>query len=508
MPPYILSSLLSMFEPANFVTIFLTTLVGIVFSAIPGLTGSMAMTLFIPLTYAMSPIQGLVGLAAIYCGANYGGSISAILIRTPGDAPAAATVFDGYEMTKKGEAARALGLSIESSSLGGLFGCLVMLVLTPLLVKIALEFGPTEYFALAVCGLILIAGIGAKDRMKAITSGLLGLSLATVGVGTITGLPRFTFGISYLSGGMELVPAVIGLFAVSEVFDRIASEKQFVVQRAQVRFSALREILEYKWTYLRSSVIGTWIGILPGVGSTTAAFVAYAQEARWSKNREKLGTGIPEGIIAPEAANNAAVGGALIPLLALGIPGSAGAAIILTGFMIHGLRPGPLLMLQQPEYMYSILFGMILANILMVGMGVVISKYFALFLKLPYSIAGPCILLLCVIGIFAVRNSMGDVWAMLVFGCAGYFLQKHGYPLSPIILGLVLGPIAESSLRRAMLISDNNPLFLIQRPISAAVLAFSVLSLVVPLAMDYGPATKQLIRRRLLGAGRKDAGNG
>jgi putative tricarboxylic transport membrane protein len=436
-----------------------------------------------------------MGLVALYCGANFGGAIAAILLRTPGDAPAAATVLDGYEMTRKGEAARALGIGIAASSLGGIFGCLVMLALTPQLIKIALQFGPAEYFSLAACGLTVIAGIGSKNRLKGIISGLLGLFLATVGFGNITSLPRFTLGIRALSGGIQLVPAVIGLFAVTEVFNRIGSAKQFATQKSNVQLSAIVEILRHKWTFFRSCLIGTWLGILPGIGSTTAAFVSYNEAVRWSKNSEKFGTGIPEGVVATEAANNAAVGGALIPLLALGIPGSSGAALVLGGFMIHGLRPGPLLMMQQPEYLYSILFGMILANILIIVGGMFVAKYFVQFLKIPYSIAGPSILMLCVIGIFSVRNSMADVWIMLAFGLFGFYLRKYDFPLTPIILGLVLGPIAEASLRRAMLISDNDPLFLVQRPISALLLVLALLSLVVPLSKDYSPRIKEIFRK-------------
>jgi putative tricarboxylic transport membrane protein len=428
MAAQVLPALVQVLDPATFVTVVGATLVGIVFAAIPGLTGAMAMTLFIPLTFAMEPIQGLVGLAAMYGGANFGGSISAILIRTPGDAPAAATVLDGYEMTKKGEAARALGLALAASSVGGLFGCLVMLWLTPQLVRFSLEFGPAEYFGLAICGLSLIAGLGSSNLLKGIISGLLGLFLATVGLGTITGIPRFTLGLPYLMGGVELIPVVIGLFAVSEVLERLKTLAEFVPQKSLVQLSAFRELLHHKVAFLRSSLIGTWIGILPGVGSTTATFVSYNEAVRWSRRREEFGTGIPEGIIAAEAANNSAVGGSLIPLLALGIPGSSGAAIILAGFMIHGLRPGPLLMMQQPGYFYSILFGMILSNLLMVGLGVLVSRYFVLFLKIPYSIAGPTILLLCLVGIYSVRYSLGDIWAMLFFGGAGYVLRKYDYP--------------------------------------------------------------------------------
>lgn len=491
------TSLMMVMRPATFFTLIAGVLVGIVFGAIPGLSGAMAMTLFIPFTFAMDPIQGILGLVAVYCGSTYGGSISAILIRTPGDAPAAVTVFDGYEMTRKGEASRALGLAISSSSLGGVFSCLVMLVLTPQLVKIALQFGPSEYFALAVIGLTIIVGVSSGSRLKGMISGLLGLFLATIGYDMITSLPRFTYGINAISSGIQLVPAIIGLFAVTEVFDRMGSSGQHgIPQQSNVQLSAFIEILRHKWVFLRSCILGTWLGILPGIGATTASFVSYNEAVRWSKHPDRFGTGIPEGVIAPESANNAAVGGALIPLLALGIPGSSGAALVLSGFMIHGLRPGPLLMMQQPTYLYAILIGMTLANLLLVILGVFISKNFVRFLRIPYSITGPCILLLCVIGVYAVRNTMGDVWVMLVFGALGSLFRKYDFPLSPIVLGLVLGPIAESSLRRAMLISDGNPLVLIERPISAVLLVLALGSLIVPLLKDYGPLLKKSLTKR------------
>jgi putative tricarboxylic transport membrane protein len=344
---------------------------------------------------------------------------------------------------------------------------------------VALEFGPSEYFALAVLGLSVVSSLGTKNELKALISALMGLFVATVGIDKISGFNRFTFGTTTLLSGVNFIPAIIGLFAVAEVLNRVREMKEMggIRARARAKLPSLELIKRLKGLLLRSSLIGTFIGILPGIGATTGAFVGLSEAVRWSKHPEKFGTGIPEGVAAPEAANNAACSGAMVPLLTLGIPGSAGTAIMLGAFLIHGLKPGPLLFMQQPTLVYTIFVGMFLANLSIIILAKVFIRYFSKVIELPYNILGPGILIFCVVGSFAIRNNFGDIWIMLIFAVIGFFMEKYGYPLAPIILGIVLGPIAEENLRQAMIISGNNPMVLIGSPLSAALIILSVLSL-------------------------------
>jgi putative tricarboxylic transport membrane protein len=486
----------TVFNPVTLLMIWGGVLLGVVLGSVPGLNATMGTALLIPFTFALDSANGLALLAAVYCGGTYGGSISAILFNVPGAPEASATVFDGYQMAKKGYAAQALGYAVVCSCLGGLFSVVVLNLVAPQLAKVALTFSQPEYFALAVTALTLIASLGARGMKKAAISGAFGLLVSTVGIDPMTSDPRFTFGGKALIGGINFIPAIIGAFAVGEVLSRAESgmkKGEILTAKISTVLPKVKDILRMRWLMLRSALIGTWIGILPGVGATTAAFVGYAEAVRWSKHPEKFGTGIPEGIAGPETANNAATGGAMVPLLTLGIPGSATTAVIIGGFLVHGLQPGPMLFMNQPKLMYTIFMAMYLANILMLFAGLGVAKLFSNFAKVRYSLIGPCIFLFAAIGSFGIRNDMTDLWIMLFFGVIGYFMNKYGYPLAPMIIGLVLGPLTEISLRRGLRMTDFELAPFFFRPIAGGILLIALLSIL------YG-----VLRKKPKGMGEKE----
>lgn len=453
---------------------------GIAFGSVPGLTGIVGVALLIPFTFVFDPIAGLLLLSGVYVGSTFGGSISAILFNTPGSPEAACTALDGYPMARRGEAGKALGIALAASAIGGIFGTLVLMLLAPPMARLALTFGPAEYFALAVLGITAIAAIGGGSVLKGLIAGLLGLAIATVGLDPIAGTERFTFGSLALLTGISFVPAIIGTFALAEVLQRAGESKTTaeVITDVSTKLPSMSEFAKTRVTLLRSSGIGAVIGALPGVGATTAAFIAYSEAVRWSKRPQDFGTGTPDGIAAPESANNAAVGGSMVPLLALGIPGSATTAVMLGGLTIHGIIPGPLLMETNTQLVYTVFIGMFLANILMLVFGIRMARYFALILKAPYALIGPAIVVLCMTGVYALNSNVGDVGIMLAMGAFGFLLRKLRYPIAAFVIGLVLGPIAESSLRRGLVITDYDWVALVSRPITATLLALSLASLV------------------------------
>ncbi len=484
--------IVTVLQPFNILAMIVGMLIGLAIGILPGLGGPMAVALIIPFTFNMEPITGLLIMISLYCTSTYAGSITAILFRIPGEAPAIMTILDGHEMAKKGQAGKALGTAMLSSALGGLMSTILLVAISVPLSEVALQFGEAEYFAMAVLGLSVCSGIGGKSVLKNIIAAAIGLFLATFGTSPISGTPRFTFGVSGLLMGITFIPAVIGLFAISEVFEQVekgiykGKRKGYQEQmKVKIGLPSWKEILSLKWTFLRSGLIGTFLGILPGVGATTAAFFGYSEAVRWSKHPEKFGTGILEGIAAPETANNAATGGAMVPLLTLGIPGSAVTAVMIGAFLIHGVRPGPMMMMQQPKLVYSIFAGYFFSNILIILAGIIGIKLLVRVMDFPYYKIGPAIILFAVIGSYALNNSMSDVYVALAFGFAGYILKKLDFGLAPLVLGMILGELAEVSLRRAMLLANFDPTVLITRPISGVLIAFSVISLCYPLFQKY-----------------------
>lgn len=476
----ILMGLQYLVQPFNLFVLLAATLVGFLGGALPGISGTMLVILFLPLSYGMDAIPAFILLTTVYVASVFSGLVSAILFRTPGTPEAVATVFDGYPMAQKGKPGQALGIGILCSALGGIIGSIFLIFLTPLLSSLALRFSSPEYFALAVMGLTVVVSLGAKDLTKGFIGVGFGLFLATIGMDPLTGAERFTFGNTSLLTGVNLIPVITGLFAISEVLRKSKEDNtiQQTISKFKTKIFDRKIIKQIKGTIARSSLIGVFIGILPGIGATTAAMVSYSEAMRFSKHPEKFGTGIPEGIAAPETANNAAAVGTIIPLLALGIPGGASTAVLLGAFVMHGLQPGPMLIQQAPDVVYTIFMAMLSVNLLIILLSKPFIRVFSKILKIRYYILGPAIVMLCVIGVYSVSNSIAAIWIMLLFGVIGYYLDKIKFPVATIILGLVLGPLAESELRRSLEMSNGNYGIFFNRPISAVLLAVAGFALV------------------------------
>lgn len=478
-------------EPANLVGIVAGLVLGIVFGAIPGLNSITAVVMIMPFTYGMDPVPAFLALVTSYCGAMYGGSIPAILFRTPGTSAAIVTSIDGYELARKGKAGEALAVSAVGSSFGGFFSVLILILLAPVLADVALAFGPPEYFALAVFGMSIITSIGTKNQVKALIAMLGGVLVATVGVDPLNGMERFTFGSSELMNGVDFVPALTGLFAISEVLRQVQLRwgSVNVIRQVSVKMPPLGQIFRMRISALRAAVIGTVIGLLPGEGATVACVLAYNEERRWSDHPDEFGKGALEGIMAPETANNAVTGGSMVPTLALGIPGSATAAVVMGAFFIQGLTPGPMLFVNNAELVYAIFIGMLLSNVLILLIGIYGVRFVAKAMEIPYTFLGPFVVLFCIWGTFSIRNNLFDVWQMFAFGVLGYYMSRNDFPLVAMTLGIILGPLAEPSLARSLVMFDGNPLLFLTRPITAAILVLSILSLLYP-------AIQRLLARR------------
>lgn len=445
------------FSPVVFFYMFIGVASGICIGALPGLTATMGVALLLPMTFGMDAAQGILMLLGIYVGAIYGGSISAVLLHTPGTPASAATAIDGYQMALRGEAGRALGITTISSYIGGLISVLCLWLISPQLAKLALQFSSAEFFLLAVFGLCIIGNISGKDMEKGLICGCLGILVATIGIDSVTGYIRFSDNINVL-GGISYIPIMIGLFAMSQAFEGIETifeEEQVTTKIDHVlpRKEDMKKILK---TAPITGLIGTFIGIIPGAGADIGSFVGYNVARKLSKHPEKFGTGEAEALVGPEGGNNGVTGGAMIPMLTLGVPGDAVTAIMIGALTIQGLTPGPMLFQNHKVLVYTIFFGMFVANTLMVLMGLGGLRLFTKVLSVPKPILTPVIFVLCVVGSYAMRNNVFDVAVMLVAGIIGYFMSKVKIPTSPAILGLILGPMAEKNFRTALLKSSGN----------------------------------------------------
>lgn len=436
-------------------------IIGVLAGAMPGLSPSTAVALLVPFSYTMEPTLALVLLTSIYIAANYGGSITAVLINTPGTPSAAVTALDGYPLTQQGKAGVGLGTSLVASCLGGAFGVVILILFAVPLAKFALKFSSAAYFALALFGLATVASMGSGNMIKSIVAILFGLLIKTIGIDPISGVSRFTFGIDNLYDGFNLIPALIGLFAVSVVLSKVEEWKlgAQAISKVSNKLPALLEFWKIKVTIIRSSIIGTIIGIFPGAGATIAAFISYDIAKRVSKTPDEFGNGSMDGVAASESANSSSVGGALIPLLALGIPGSATDAVLLGAFMLHDLNPGPLLFQNNPRMVYGIFSSLIVANLAILILGVYGNRFFIKFISVPEKILFPMILVLAVIGSFSVNSSMFDVYACIGFGFIGWIFKRFDYPVSPIVLGIVLCKMIEENFRRAVLMDGYSVFF-------------------------------------------------
>ncbi|MCD6396058.1 MAG: tripartite tricarboxylate transporter permease [Spirochaetaceae bacterium] len=468
------------------VAIVAGVILGILAGAMPGLSPSMGVALLVPFTYGMAPQIALILLVSIYIAANYGGSITAVTINTPGTPSAVVTSFDGYPLTQQGKAGVGLGTSLVASTIGGIIGTIILIFFSVPLARMAVRLHPAEYFALAVFGLTTVASLGGKNWAKAYLAAMLGLLINTIGIDPISGVKRFTFGTYRLFDGFALIPALIGLFALSEVFTRIEEyklEKGEETKYEKTHWPSFVDYWKLKITILRSSILGTLIGIFPGAGATIAAFLSYDLAKKVSKTPETFGKGNPEGVAAAEAANSSSVGGALVPLLALGIPGSATTAVLVGALMIHDIVPGPLLFVERPDIIYSLFAALLIANIVMLVLGLFGARLWIKVTVIPKKVLLPAILAISIIGSFAVHYSFFDVATCIGFGVAGWILKKYGYPGAPIVLGMVLGKLAETNFRRAVIMGGYNVFF--TRPVSLILLLLAVLSLGIPLYQTY-----------------------
>lgn len=465
---------------------------GMVIGALPGLGATMGIAILIPVTYTMEPVAALVMLTAIYTSAIYGGSITAILLHTPGTPASAATAMDGYKLTLRGEGLRAIGMSTVGSMIGGTISGIMLLLISPPLARFSLQFNAPEYFLLAIFGLSIIGSLSADNLLKGILSGVFGLCLALVGYDIMYGTPRFDYGITALQSGIQTVPALIGLFSLSQVMiqaENIGTRGSRPTETAELKGRFLPTLSEMKMlvpNFIRSSILGIIVGILPGAGGDIGSWVGYNEAKRFSKNKEDFGNGSIEGICASETANNAVTGGSLIPLMTLGIPGSSAAAVLLGGLMIHGLTPGSGLFTNQAPITYSIMIGFILANLLMGVIGILAARYVVKVVKVPYSILAPIIVVLSVVGAYAINISFADCCIMLVFGFLGYYMRKFDFPTAPVVLGLILGSMAEQGLLRSIIMAKNTNLlvYYLSRPICVVLLAMIILAVFAPALMN------------------------
>lgn len=477
--------------------ITLGVFVGIVFGCIPGLTTTMAVALCLPLTFSMPPAVAMSLLMGLYIGGTSGGLISAILINIPGTPASVATCFDGAPMAARGEAGKALGLGVVFSFLGTLISIVALVFIAPPLADFALLFGPVEYFALALFALTMIGTLAGKQLAKGIAVGLIGLVLAFVGMAPIDAYTRFTFGLHELDGGFDILPALIGLFAVSEILN--VAESDFALKKENVLANfkmkgfgfSLKELWSQKYNLIRSALIGIGIGILPGIGAGTSNIVAYSVAKSQDKNPERFGTGCIDGIVASETSNNASIGGAIVPLLTLGIPGDTVTAMILGGLMIHGLTPGPLLFINNGVVVYGIFVSLIIANFVMLIMEFFGIRVFAKLLSVPKHILLPVIFALCVVGAYGLNNRAFDVWVVMLFGVLGYVLTKLKYPTSPLILGIILGPMAEMGFRRGMQLNEGHFFLFFTRPIADFFFLATIFMIIFTAVGNYRSRKKQ-----------------
>lgn len=459
---------------------------GIIGGALPGISPSIAMALLLPFTYGIEPVTAIVMLASVYVGAEYGGSIPAILIRTPGTNAAAATVIDGFEMNRQGRGGEALGISLVSGLVGGLFGLAVLVLLTEPLARLALAFTPPAYFALGVLGLSVIAGLAGGSLLKGLIAGLLGLMIATVGTDPVSGVTRFTFGTPDLLSGIPPILVMVGLFAVTEVMVQVIEPPWHRADGAAVRLK-LPNWATWKRMFKPhtiGAVIGTVEGVTPGAGGTIAAFMSYNEARRWSKRPEEFGRGSIEGIAAPECANNVVTGTALVPLLGLGIPGSNSAAILLGGLLIHGLTPGPLLFERNPEVAYGLYGGLLVANIAMLLIGLVILTPSLWLVNRPKPYLMAFVLALIVSGIYSLEQSFFDVGIVLAAGVVGYGMRWLGLPVLPMVLGVVLGFMVESNYRRSLVLSGGDHMIFLEDTVSLILLVCAAGLVAFTLARD------------------------
>jgi putative tricarboxylic transport membrane protein len=478
-------------SPETIAYALLASLVGVVMGALPGLTATMSLALMTTLTLKLPPSQALLILICTYVGCIYGGSRSAILLNIPGTPASAASCLDGYALARQGMAGRAMGIATTGSVMGTLIGMFFLATLTPVLGNMALKFGAYEFFWLAFFGVIIAGTLTGDDPLKGWIAGIAGLFIATIGQEPQYGYERFAWGLRDLAGGIQLVPALVGAFGFAELLTAMR-ERQLPVKISafDTVIPKVRDVLQYWRTILRSGLIGTGVGIVPGVGEDVAAWSSYAAAKRASKEKEKFGKGSVEGLMAAETGDNACVPGAVIPVLTLAIPGSAPAAVLMAAMIIHGVKPGPLIMVENPEFVYDVVTMMLYATIGILIFGLVLTKALVQVLRVPQHLIVPIVFVLCAIGSFAIAGRLFDVYVMLAFGLIGFALRHYGYPMAPLVLGIVLGDLMEKNLRRALILSDGDLSPFFTRPIAGTVAAMIFATIAWKLWALYGRKSK------------------
>jgi putative tricarboxylic transport membrane protein len=471
-------------SPFNLFMALAGVVVGTAIGALPGIGPVSGVALLLPLTFGMHPTSAIIMLAGIYYGSQYGGTITSVLINTPGESASVVTCIDGYQMALRGRAGPALGVAAIGSFIAGSFGVLLLMVMSPTLVRWALSFGPPETFALMLLGLTTVTGLTGENAVKGYISMVLGLMLAMVGFDIISGDARYTADINEMLDGVDFLPVAIGLFGMGEVL--VGAENVVKAEILNARYG-LRDVwpsrvdwLRSRWAIVRGTVLGFFIGILPGAGSTIASFLAYTVEKKVARHPEEFGKGAIEGVAGPESANNAASAGSMVPLLALGIPGSGTTAVLLGGLMMWGLRPGPMLFEKNPDFVWGLIASMYVGNVMLVVLNIAFIPMFVRALKIPYNVLMPLIIVFCVTGAYAANNRVWDIGLMLLFGVVGYVMKKLDYSAAALTLALVLGPLAERALRQSLIISNAGVLIFFERPIAAALTAAALVAVAVP----------------------------
>jgi putative tricarboxylic transport membrane protein len=478
-------------QPINLLYCFIGVFIGTLVGVLPGIGPVSAMSLLLPVTLSGTPEAGIIMMAGIYYGSMYGGSTTSILVNIPGEAASVVTCIDGHEMAKQGRAGPALGMAALASFAAGTFAVLALMLVAPSLARVAIAFGPPEYFSLMLLGLTILSFLSQGSMAKSLLMAAVGLVLGLIGMDQITAQPRLTFDRLELLDGVGLVPIVMGLFGVAEILSNLEQELKRELIRANIGslWPSLADWAASKWAILRGTVLGFFLGILPGGGAVIASFASYAMEKKMSRTPERFGKGAIEGVAGPEAANNAAAGGAFIPLMTLGIPPNVVMALLLGAFIIHGLQPGPLLMVQKPELFWGIVASMYIGNVMLLVLNMPLIGMWVQVLKVPYSVLFPLILMFCIVGVFASGNAVFDVFVMVVFGVLGYLMRKFGYEPAPLVLAFVLGPMLENNLRKSLILSHGDFTIFVERPISAVCIILAAAALV-------GPLLPGLARRR------------
>jgi putative tricarboxylic transport membrane protein len=485
------------FQPINLIFCFIGVVLGTLVGVLPGLGPVAALSLLLPLTFKLSPATGIIMLAGIFYGSAYGGSTTSILVNIPGEAASIVTCLDGHQMARKGRAGPALGISAFGSFIAGTLGVVGLMLLAPLLGRAAMRFGPPEYFALTFLGLTLVTYLSRGSIISALVMAILGLIVGTIGMDPVSGVQRFTHGSLTLMDGVGIVPVAMGMFGIAEVLENIASPVTATICQEKIKglLPNLKDWKESLWPIIRGSIIGFFVGILPGPSVTIASFTSYAMEKKISRNPEKFGTGTIEGVAGPESANNAATAGAFIPLLSLGIPANVTMALFMGALMIHGIQIGPQFIGKYPDIFWGVVTSMYLGNAILLCLNLPLIGIWVKVLKIPYGILFPLIFLFCLIGVYSLNNNRVEIIIMLLFGILGFIARRTGFEGAPFLLALVLGPIVESSLRQSLILSHGSPAIFFNRPICAVLISLGMIFLITPVLGTVRKTRKQMIEK-------------